>query len=310
MKVSIIGAGNVGASLAHALLLREVCENIVLFDIVADFAKAKAIDLSQSATLLGLDTVVIGTDNFMHLSGSDIVVITAGSPRKQGQSRADLMLLNAKVVSESAKNVAIYAPKSIIIVVTNPLDEMVWVAWNASKFNPLRVIGMAGELDSARYKYFAKEILGLNSNISNAVVVGSHSDNMIPVRSGLNIDDDKFETIYNLTKGAGAQIVKMLGTSAYYAPCAGVLSMIENISGMQNKDIVATVLLKNGDLAFDEPEIASGRIIRLDRVGVKTAYLPNLNKDELLRLENSENTIKENIKYLKENLNLRKNNVN
>lgn len=295
MKISIIGAGNVGASIAYGLCLREVCEEIVLLDIASDIAKAKSIDIAQASQVFGAKVRVSGGDEYVRLAGSDMVVITAGSPRKQGQSREDLLLKNALIVKECAKNIAAYAPKAIIVVVTNPLDEMVWVAYRASGFVKERVIGMAGELDSARYRYEAASLAGASDEIKG-IVVGSHSDMMTLVRGSLslNLNDDEFNQVSERTKNGGATIVKLLGTSAYYAPAAGVVAMCESVAGKRSSQIVASVLL--------DDDLASGRLISLDRVGVSDILNLDLSKNELDMLSKSEAKIRENINFLKQNI--------
>lgn len=296
MKISIIGAGNVGASVAYVLAMREVCEEIVLIDIAADIARAKAMDIAQASQVFGGRVRVSGGDEYVRLAGSDMVIITAGSPRKAGQSREDLLLKNAKIVASCAKNIAAYAPKAIIVVVTNPLDEMVWVARHASGFVRERVIGMAGELDSARYRYAIASISGAEDSEVKGIVIGAHSDMMVPARSSLSPDmnDDEFKEVCELTKNGGANIVKLLGTSAYYAPAAGVCAVCEAVAGKTNGEVIASTLVDDG--------LAIGQIIKIDRVGVTNTHLPELNSDEKELLSKSEVKIRENINFLKQNL--------
>ena len=295
MKISIIGAGNVGASTAYALALRGVASDISLIDIASDIAKAKAMDISQAGLVFGLNLNVKGGDSYDLAENSDVVVITAGSPRKQGQSRQDLLLKNASIVSQCAKAVAKNAPNSIIIVVTNPLDEMVWAAWQASGFKSTKVLGMAGELDSARYRYsLIKNGLSLEPKaLAQCVVLGAHSDEMIPVRSGLGLEQESYENVIKDTKNGGATIVGLLGTSAYYAPAAGVCRMCEAIAKGGDK-VVASALL--------DDELACGRELWLDSSGVARVEPLRLSEAEVLALKQSESKIKENINFLKQNL--------
>ena len=313
MKIGIIGAGNVGASIAYALAMRGTCEQIALVDIFADVARAKAIDVSQTACVFTGEPSAAGGDDFALLKSADVVIITAGSPRKEGQTREDLLLKNAVVVHSSAQNIAKFAPDAVIIVVTNPLDAMVWVAWEASGFDKTRVIGMAGELDSARCRFEAAAISGLKASEISAKVIGAHNDKMIVARQNVSAEfsADEFEILKQETANGGAKIVKLLGTSAYYAPAAGVVKICETIKAARNyeenaanacasgenlsaKSLCASVIL--GD------ELACGREIRLNSRGVSEILKPNLDAKEAENLAQSEAEISKNIKFLKENL--------
>ena len=313
MKIGIIGAGNVGASIAYALAMRGTCEQIALVDIFADVARAKAIDVSQAACVFTGEPSAAGGDDFALLKSADVVIITAGSPRKEGQTREDLLLKNAVVVHSSAQNIAKFAPDAVIIVVTNPLDAMVWVAWEASGFDKTRVIGMAGELDSARCRFEAAAISGLKASEISAKVIGAHNDKMIVARQNVSTEfsADEFEILKQETANGGAKIVKLLGTSAYYAPAAGVVKICEAIKAARNyednaanacascenlsaKSLCASVIL--GD------ELACGREIRLNSRGVSEILKPNLDAKEAENLAQSEAEISKNIKFLKENL--------
>lgn len=313
MKIGIIGAGNVGASIAYALAMRGTCEQIALVDIFADVARAKAIDVSQAACVFTGESSAAGGDDSALLKGADVVIITAGSPRKEGQTREDLLLKNAVVVRSSAQNIAKFAPNAVIIVVTNPLDAMVWVAWEASGFDKTRVIGMAGELDSARCRFEAAAISGLKASEISAKVIGAHNDKMIVARQNVSAEfsADEFEILKQETANGGAKIVKLLGTSAYYAPAAGVVKICETIKAARNyetdaanacasyenssaKTLCASVILGN--------ELACGREIRLNSRGVSEILKPNLDAKEAENLAQSEAEISKNIKFLKENL--------
>ena len=258
MKISVVGAGNVGASIAYALCMREFCDEIALVDIFGDVARAKAIDLAQSSCVFNAKTSVCGGEDFALLEGSDIVIVTAGSPRKEGQTREDLLLKNAVVVKQTAQKIAEFAKNAVIIVVTNPLDVMVWTAHKFSGFSKNKVIGMAGELDSARCRY---ELALLKDK-----------------------DASKLR----------AKIVKLLGTSAYYAPAAAAVKMCEMIVGKSDEIISASVLI--------DDELSCGRLVRLGRDGLKEILELNLDEDEQEQLNKSEAEIRKNIKFLKENL--------
>ncbi|MGP1484837.1 MAG: lactate/malate family dehydrogenase [Campylobacter sp.] len=289
MKISVIGAGNVGASVASALVLRNVADKIALVDIFGDVAKAKAMDLAQSAAVFGLDIYVSGSDKYDLIQDSDIVIITAGSPRKDGQSREELLQKNADVIKNAAKNIKIYAPNSVIINVTNPLDVLTYVAFFESGFHKNRVIGMAGELDSARLKYEISKILELKNSDFDAKVIGSHNDEMVILKENISVDlGQKFEEISNQTKIGGAKIVKLLGTSAYYAPAAAVVKMCEAIKNGSNEWLSCCVVI--------DENLSCGRLVRLDKNGVKE--IRQLSQNEQNLVNDSENLIRKNIEFL------------
>ncbi|MGH1600993.1 lactate/malate family dehydrogenase [Campylobacter majalis] len=284
MKISIIGAGNVGASIAYALAMRNVCDEIVLLDIYADVAKAKAMDITQANIVFNSDIFVVGGDDYELLQNSDIVVITAGSPRKQGESRQDLLLKNAKVVKQSTIHIVKHAPSAIIIVVTNPLDEMTYVAFNCSGFNSSRVIGMAGELDTARLKFELNKHANVKISNLTSYVIGAHNDEMTIVKNGCNIDD--FEKIQMLARKGGASIVALLGTSAYYAPAAGVVKICEAIKN-DSKTEQSVCLAIGKDLAIGVRAI----------IGKNGAQ--EIKKSDEISEQSKQNIIK-NIKFLSE----------
>lgn len=296
MKIAVIGAGNVGASVGYALCLKGVCDELVMVDIFGDVARAKAMDMAQANCVFGADISVNGGDDYALLSGSDIVIITAGSPRKEGQSREDLLIKNAEVVKTASKNIAKFASNAVIIVITNPLDVMCLVAHYESGFDKRKIIGMAGELDSARLAYEIASLKGLKNSQIKAKVIGTHNDEMVIGRANLNVDLDvcEFETISNETKHGGAKIVKLLGTSAFYAPAAGAVKMCEAIKNQSDEILSCSVIL--GD------DVASGRLVSLDKNGIKEILEPNLSKDEMESLKASEEKIATSFKFLKENL--------
>ncbi|MBE2984274.1 malate dehydrogenase [Campylobacter sp. RM9344] len=296
MKISIIGAGNVGASIAYALCMREVCDEIALVDIFNDVAKAKAIDITQASCVFGAKTKVVGADNFELVKNSDIVVVTAGSPRKDGQSREDLLIKNALVVKSSAENIAKFAPNAIIIVVTNPLDVMVWVARKFSGFDKSRVLGMAGELDGARCRFELAQILSQDMSELRTKVVGAHNDKMVISNKNINVNLNKenFEVLKHETKTGGAKIVKLLGTSAYYAPAAAVVKMCEEIKDQKGEIVSASVIL--------DDDLSCGRLVKLSKNGVGEILELNLDQEDLDELNASQDEIRKNINFLKENL--------
>ena len=296
MKISVVGAGNVGASIAYALCMRELCDEIALVDIFGDVARAKAIDLAQSSCVFNAKTSVCGGDDFVLIEGSDIVIVTAGSPRKEGQTREDLLLKNAVVVKQTAQKIAEFAKNAVIIVVTNPLDVMVWTAHKFSGFSKNKVIGMAGELDSARCRYELALLKDKDARKLRAKIVGAHNDEMIVAQENisLNLSDTELETLKKETSTGGAKIVKLLGTSAYYAPAAAAVKMCEMIVGKSDEIISASVLI--------DDELSCGRLVRLGRDGLKEILELNLDEDEQEQLNKSEAEIRKNIKFLKENL--------
>ena len=237
-KISIIGAGNVGATTAHWIAAKDFAD-IVLLDIVEGMPQGKALDLMQSGPVEGFNTKIKGTNNYEDTKNSDIAIITAGLPRKPGMSRDNLIATNTKIVKEVTQNVAKFSPSCIIIVVTNPLDAMVYVASKASGFPNSRVIGMAGILDSARLRTFIAQELNANVKEVDAMVLGGHGDTMVPLlgHSVVNkvpitrlMSAEKVEAIVKRTRDGGAEIVNLLKTgSAYYAPAASTAQMVESI---------------------------------------------------------------------------------
>ena len=243
-KVSIIGAGNVGATCAHFLMSKELAD-VVLLDIAEingqpNTAPAgKALDLYESTPVEAVDARVAGTTDYADTAGSDVVIVTAGIPRKPGMSRDDLIAINSKIVAEVAAKVAKASPDAVLIVVSNPLDAMVYVAWKASGFKPGKVIGQAGVLDAARYRSFLAAEVGCSVEDVHALLLGGHGDDMVPLprytfAGGIPITQlvtkDRLDQIVQRARDGGAEIVKLLKTgSAYYAPAAATVAMAESI---------------------------------------------------------------------------------
>ena len=232
----------------------------------------------------------------MLIEGSDIVIVTAGSPRKEGQTREDLLLKNAVVVKQTAQKIAEFAKNAVIIVVTNPLDVMVWTAHKFSGFSKNKVIGMAGELDSARCRYELALLKDKDASKLRAKIVGAHNDEMIVSASNISekLNENELKALKKETSTGGAKIVKLLGTSAYYAPAAAAVKMCEMIVGKSDEIISASVLI--------DDELSCGRLVRLGRDGLKEILELNLDEDEQEQLNKSEAEIRKNIKFLKENL--------
>jgi malate dehydrogenase len=239
-KISIVGAGNVGATTAHWCAAAELGD-IVLVDIpqVGDMPRGKALDLMQASPIMGFDSKIIGTHDYADTADSEVVVITAGIPRKPGMSRDDLLGTNAKIVGSVTEQVAKHSPNCSIIVVSNPLDAMVQRAWQVSKFPPQRVLGQAGVLDTARYRTFLSMELGVSIEDISALLMGGHGDTMVPIASCTSvggipltqlISEKRLEEIIDRTRNGGAEIVGLLKTgSAYYAPAAATTQMVEAI---------------------------------------------------------------------------------
>jgi malate dehydrogenase len=238
MKVTVIGAGNVGASVAYQLAQKNIVRDVVLIDILEGVPQGKALDIFQSAPIEGYDTRVVGTNDYAQTANSDIIVMTAGKPRKPGMSREDLLAVNIEIVKDCISKAAKVSPNAIIIVVSNPLDAMTYGALKISGFQPRRVVGMAGILDTARYCAFIAMELGVSIADIDAVVLGGHGDTMVPLSSHTKVGGtpltsllpkEKIDAIITRTQNGGAEIVKLLGTSAWYAPAAGAVQMVESI---------------------------------------------------------------------------------
>jgi len=237
-KISIVGAGNVGATAAHWIMAKELAD-VVLIDVVEGVPQGKALDLSQAQPIERSDVHVRGTNDYADTADSDVVIITAGIPRKPGMSRDDLLHTNFKIMSDVVSKVVAYSPETVLIVVSNPLDAMVQTAYRQSGFNRERVLGMAGILDSGRFKSFISEELKVSVNNMSCMVLGGHGDTMVPLVShttvaGIPITEllpkEKIDAIVQRTRDGGAEIVKHLKTgSAYYAPSAAAVEMAEAI---------------------------------------------------------------------------------
>jgi malate dehydrogenase len=238
-KISIIGAGNIGGTCAHWAAAKELGD-IVLLDIPdkEGVAKGKALDLACCGPIEKFDSRITGTSNYADIADSDVVVITAGVPRKPGMSRDDLVQVNAGIVKSVAENVKKFAPNSIVIVVSNPLDAMVYVAWKVTGFPTHRVMGQAGALDVARYKTFLAMELGCSVEDIQGLLLGGHGDDMVPLPrrtsvNGIPISDllpqERITACVDRAKAGGGEIVKLMGTSAFYAPASGTIEMVESI---------------------------------------------------------------------------------
>ncbi len=301
-KLAIIGAGAVGTSVAHWAAVKRMAEEIVLVDIVPDLARGKALDLAQGAPLEGFTGRILGTEDFSALSGAEVVIITAGRPRKPGMSREDLLRTNMEIVRSCAEEVRKYAPESILIVVTNPIDAMVYVAFRVTGFPRERVLGMAGVLDSARYRYFLAQALGVSPRDVQALVIGIHGDHMLPlVRlanvAGIPVTEllapEKIEEIVERTRKGGGEIVSYLKTgSAFTTPGLAAAEMAEAILRDQKRVLTCSVWLEG---EFGLSGVFLGVPVDLGRKGLERILEFSLTEEERQALEASARAVRSQI---------------
>ncbi|MFC1732653.1 malate dehydrogenase [candidate division KSB1 bacterium] len=276
MKISVIGAGNVGASTALKICEKKLAEKIVLVDIAEGIPQGKALDILEAMPLCKSNSMITGTNDYSEIKDSDIVVVTAGVPRKPGMTRDDLIDVNTKITKSIAAEIKKHAPNSVVIIVTNPLDLMAYVMLKETGFDKKKVIGMAGILDSTRFRCFIAMETGASVDEVEAMVLGSHGDSMVPLAAHTKVkgkpitdilDADKVEAIVDRTRKGGAEIVKHLKTgSAFYAPAASVVEMIESIVNEDGKILPCSVLLE-GEYGLDD--IFTGVPVKLCRDGIK-----------------------------------------
>jgi malate dehydrogenase len=303
-KVSIIGAGMTGATTAHWLAERELAD-LVLIDIVDGMPQGKALDLQESLPVIGKDVMVSGSNSFEATAGSDIVVITAGLPRKPGMSRDDLLSANAEIVGNATRESLKYSPEAIIVVLTNPLDTMAYLVRKIGKLPPERVIGQAGILDSARMRAFVAMELGVSVENVHCYVLGGHGDDMVPlVRhsnvAGISLSEllpaDRLEAIVERTRKGGGEIVSLLKTgSAFYAPGAAVAQMVEAILKDKNLIVPAAAYMQG---EYGLKDIFFGVPVQLGRQGVVKIIEYQLNDQEQAALTNSANAVKKTVAAL------------
>lgn len=298
-KVTVVGAGNVGATCANVLAHEDVCKEVVLIDINGPLAKGKALDTWQQAPIDGYSTMLNGGDDYALTAGSDIVVITAGIPRKPGMSRDDLISTNAKIVVSVTQNILKYTPNPIIIIVSNPLDVMTYAAWKAAGLPDHRVLGMAGVLDTARYRAFLAEALQVSPKDIQAMLMGGHGDTMVPLPryttvSGIPVTElieaDKLDAIIQRTKVGGGELVNLMGTSAWYAPGAAAAQMAISILKNENRVYPCCVRL-TGQYGLNDMFV--GAPVKLNREGIAQIIELKLNADEQALLKQSAAAVKE-----------------
>ena len=306
-KVSVIGAGNVGATTAQRIFEKKYAD-VILVDVVEDMPQGKALDILESGPVLGTDSKITGSNGYEETANSDLVIITAGIARKPGMSRDDLLLTNMKIVGSVTKEVVKHSPESIIIVVSNPLDAMVQHAYNISGFDSKRVIGMAGILDTARFSTFIAEELDVSVESVNAYVLGGNGDTMVPVIGATNvggvpvekmIEKNKLESIVQRTRDGGAEIVALLKTgSAFYAPSAAIVQMVEAIL-LDKKQILPCAVLLNGEYGFND--VYAGVPVKLGAEGIEEVIEVDLNTEEQNALSKSVDSVIELLEIMEEN---------
>ncbi len=304
-KVTVVGAGFVGATCAQRILEKELAD-VVLVDVVEGMPQGKALDMMESASIEGFKTAILGTNSYADTKDSDIVIITAGLARKPGMSRDDLQAKNAEIVGGIVTEIVRYSPNAILIIVTNPLDVMSYLAWKKSGFDAKRVIGMAGVLDSARYAYFLSLELKVAPNEIEAMVLGGHGDLMVPTPEFTKVKgkpvtellaQDKIEAINQRARDGGIEIVNLLKTgSAYYAPSSSAVAMAEAILKDSGRVLPCCVYLEG---AYGISGTYCGVPVSLGRAGLQKVVELKLKPADLTALQKSAVAVKENIAKLK-----------
>ena len=300
MKVTVVGAGNVGATCADVIARKEFVHEVVLLDIKEGVAEGKSLDIWQTAPVNLYDTRMIGsTNDYSKTAGSKVVVITSGLPRKPGMSRDDLIATNAGIVRSVTENIVKYSPDCIIIVVSNPLDVMTYCTYLTAKFDSSRVFGMAGILDTARYRAFLAEALDVSPKEIQAVLLGGHGDTMVPLPryttvAGIPvtelISEESLNSIVERTKKGGGEIVNLLGTSAWYAPGAAAAQMVEAVI-KNSKRIYPCCALLNGQYGLKD--IYLGVPVKIGSKGIEQIIELKLNNEEMALLTTSAKSVKE-----------------
>ncbi|MDP4185074.1 MAG: malate dehydrogenase [Bacteroidota bacterium] len=295
MKVTVVGAGNVGATCADNIARKELCDELVLLDIKEGFAEGKAMDMMQTANLLGFDTRVVGsTSDYSKTAGSDVVVVTSGIPRKPGMTREDLIGINAGIVRDVTENILKYSPNAIIIVISNPMDTMTYLALKASGLPKNRIIGMGGILDSSRFKYYLSQALKSSPNDVHGVVIGGHGDTtMIPLTrlatyngtpASNYLNEEELEKVAADTMVGGATLTKLLGTSAWLAPGASGAALVEAIVRDEKRLMPCSVYL---DGEYGQSDICMGVPVVIGRNGVEKIVDFKLNEKEQAAFDKS-----------------------
>jgi malate dehydrogenase len=300
MKVTVVGAGLVGATCADSIAHKDIVKEVVLLDVKQNVAEGKALDMWQMSPVDQFDTRIHGsTNDYSKTAGSDIVVITAGVPRKPGMSRDDLISINADIVKTSTENIIKYSPNAIIIIVSNPLDVMTYCAYLTAKIDSSRVFGMAGILDTARYGAFLAEALDCSPKDIQSILMGGHGDTMVPLPryttvSGIPVEEliakDKLDAIVERTKKGGTEIVNLLGTSAWYAPGVAAAQMVEAIVKDQNRIFPCCAWLQG---QYGLKDIYLGVPVKLGRKGIVEIIELKLNAEEKQLVDASAKAVRE-----------------
>jgi malate dehydrogenase len=306
-RITIIGAGNVGATVAHEIARQDLAKEVVIVDVKEGTAEGKALDMWQTSSILNFDSRVVGvTNDYLRTRNSSVIVITAGIPRKPGMSRDDLIKTNAAIVKEVTEKAVKYSPDAIIIVVSNPLDVMTYAAYLAANKAPNKVFGMAGVLDTGRYKAFLAEALNVSPKDIHALLLGSHGDTMVPLKrytsvSGIPVTDllgdDVLDKIIERTRKGGGELVNLMGTSAWYAPGAAVAAMVDAIVRDQHR-VFPVCAYVDGEYGLNDIYLGVPCII--GKNGVERIITLNLDEDEKKLLIESAKSVKATMDVLDE----------
>jgi malate dehydrogenase len=299
VKVTVVGAGKYGSTTVQRIAEKGICDEVVMTDIIEDLPQGLALDMNQSRPLEGFGTRVVGTNGYDETAGSDVAVITAGVPRKPGMSRMDLLEVNAKIVGEVTRKLAAGSPDAVLIVVSNPLDEMTALAAEVSGFPKERVMGQAGMLDTARFKHFLAEELGTSPDRVEAMTLGSHGDTMVPVPSMVKVDgkplaevadQETIERLVQRTRDGGAEVVALLKSgSAYYAPSSAATAMVAAVLG-DTRDVMPVCAWVSGEYGIDG--VYLGVPARLGRHGVEEVVELPLTDGELANLRDAAEAVR------------------
>ena len=301
MKVTIVGAGNVGASCAEYILIKQIANEIILLDIKEGFAEGKALDLTQTTSTLGFNSKVIGvTNDYKATAESEVVVITSGIPRKPGMTREELIGINAGIVKSVSENLLKYSPNAIIVVVSNPMDTMTYLVNKSFNLSKNKIIGMGGILDSSRFKTYISKSTGIDQKFIDAMVIGGHGDTtMIPLTSLAKCDgkllselltNDDLLKVASDTMVGGATLTKLLGTSAWYAPGASVSYLVKAILNDTKETLPCSVLLEG---EYNSNDLCIGVPVVIGKNGFEKILELDLNEAERLMFQNSVNAVKE-----------------
>jgi len=304
-KITVIGAGNVGATVANVIAHKDLAKEVVLLDIKEGIAEGKALDIWQTSSINHFNTRVTGvTNDYLKTKGSGVIVITSGLPRKPGMSRDDLIKINAGIVKDVTEKAVKYSPDAIIIVVSNPLDVMTYAAFKASNKPANKVFGMAGTLDTGRYRAFLANALDVSPTDIHALLLGGHGDTMVPLPRYTSVNGipvtqllgkEELDKIVDRTKKGGGELVNLMGTSAWYAPGAAAAQLVEAIVDDQKKIVPLCACLKG---EYGQKDVYLGVPVKLGKNGIEEIIQIDLNKDEQKLLDTSANSVRKVMKVL------------